>query len=129
MKTTRKDLEQNYEVAQHEITCLSFALLEVLNDKVIWLKEGKIKAGIVRPTSASGGVVIIRRNDDKGFPRVYYLEKWVAEISKTPSPSRAGDHDGSYYNEWQDQQELARRVMISRNQEIEAENKAAMDRA
>ncbi len=129
MKPTRQQLEANYDAAQHEITQLSFALHALLKGEVQWLQQGKIKAGIVRPTSASGGVVIIRRNEDRGFPRTHYLEAWVAEVMKRPCPSGVGDHDGSYQKEWIDEVELARRVILARNQAIAAENKVAMDRA
>lgn len=76
------------------------------------MTEKGIKAGICRADSASGGIVIIQNRNIMQFPRVYLLEKWVHEINISDAPR---DTSGEYYQEWLNLRELARRVMICRN--------------
>lgn len=138
-KMSKKELEQSLDAAHQLETWLSFALQSALDGEISWLVERSVKAGIVRPTSASGGVVVLRYKDESyasgfSYPRVYLLDAWVAQQRQRPAPSSFGAEDSayrdsSYYQQWADEQELANRVLNVRNQAVEAENKIMMDRA
>ena len=113
--TSKKELQASYDACDTERTYLSFALQAALDGEVEWLTQGDTKAGIVRPTSASGGAVIIRKKFDK-FPRVYGLETWVSTTIEKVNRLMALPLDAGHAHDLKDERELARRVLRVRNE-------------
>lgn len=104
-KKTRSELEQGYTACDRELTATRFALHDVILGNVVWFEHGGLKAGLVRPTSASGGVVIALG----GFTQVEYLDRWVDNLR------RAAITIGGEYHTWM---EIANQMLNHRREAL-----------
>lgn len=114
-KMSREDLMASYEAADRSLAATRIALKDVLAGDVQWFDhhacDGQV--GLVRPTSASGGVVIVVLDGD---PRVQYLDSWVSDLR------HKAEIIGGDYHDWV---ELADRVLEARRDAIQAEVRCA----
>ena len=96
---SRVEAEEAYEKTNNEYFMEHIALHEVLNGNVQWFKQGRWKIGLIRPTGADGGLVVIRiKTSTHAVTRVERLDTFVSwmdhEIrSGILSVSRKEDRD------------------------------------
>lgn len=111
-RMSREDLVASYEATDRTLAATRIALKDVLAGDVQWFDhpacEGQV--GLVRPTSASGGVVIVCLNGD---PQVKYLDSWVSELR------RNAEIIGGDYHDWM---ELANKVLEARRWALRRES-------
>ena len=104
-KLARDELEAAYEATHRALAATRFALNDALAGQIEWFEFADKRAGLVRPTSASGGVVIIMA----GFPRVEYLDQWAKDVRQ------AAEVMGGDYHDWMD---IVNRMLETRRQAI-----------
>lgn len=104
-KMTREELQAAYEAAQRALAATRFALNDALAGQIQWFEFADKRAGLARPTSASGGVVVIMA----GFPRVEYLDQWAKDVRQ------AAEVLGGDYHDWMD---IVNRMLETRRQAI-----------
>lgn len=104
-KMTREELQAAYEATHRALAATRFALNDALAGQIQWFEFADKRAGLARPTSASGGVVVIMA----GFPRVEYLDQWVKDVRQ------AAEVLGGDYHDWM---EVVNRMLESRRQAI-----------
>ena len=104
-KMTREELQAAYEATQRALAATRFALNDALAGQIQWFEFADKRAGLARPTSASGGVVVIMA----GFPRVEYLDQWAKDVRQ------AAQVLGGDYHDWMD---IVNRMLEARRQAI-----------
>lgn len=109
-----KEKNQTIESLRKEVTQQFFAINDLINGDVHWIRSGGQKVGVIRPDSASGGVVIVW-NKTCGYATTRYLEEWVNSVHSIPAPPLA-DHEN--YSDWLVWFNLASAVQAYRNNVI-----------
>lgn len=75
MKTSRLQLESLVKDMRTETTVLSCALNDILNGDVKWFSHSHtFSIGVTRPTSACGGIAVVRQTGTSG---AYYFEEYA----------------------------------------------------
>jgi hypothetical protein len=60
VKLSREALETRLRATEDELTHTTRALCDVIGGKVEWFRNGRYRAGLIRPLSACGGTLIVR---------------------------------------------------------------------
>jgi len=78
----RKTAEEAYRKATNDTLLSNMAITDLLYGHVEWFSGGDYRIGVCRPTSASGGSVIVTYCPDGQNPSssVHFLDDWCESI-------------------------------------------------
>jgi hypothetical protein len=90
---SRADAEAAFRRADASRSVTAIALNELLAGRVTWLERGAYRAGLVRPASPCGGIVLVewRPQTQAPWAAAYYLEDWYRDVKQAFEASPNAD--------------------------------------
>jgi hypothetical protein len=117
-----KETKAELDNCRNEGVLQFVAINDLVAGKVHWIKSKGNKVGVIRPTGASGGIVVVYQKCNN-YTSTHYLEKWVDNIHKSIAPPL---YNGSGYDEWLMWFNLASAVHSYRNDCVTKEDNCAI---